>query len=589
MKGKPARYFRYLMIGLALVTAALFILPQVWRVGEVSGWVTTGGRPVQGAVVRVKATGFETRSDSEGRFTLGGFPPRFSVKVTAWAEGFYIGGDSARPWKRDVEISLKPYLTADNPDYRWIPPAVKDRPPVEDFLIRTGLSAAAKLSFNKVFLPLASRLEVGCADCHGRTINEQWEGGAHAQGTGNIRFKTMYDGTDVEGNQSPPTRQGFHRDYGRFPLPPDPNKPYYGPGFKLDFPDQAGHCATCHAPTAALDDPYNTDINGVQGIDAQGIQCDYCHKVEDVRVNPATQLPYEDMPGILSTEMRRPEGEPQLFFGPFDDVDVGPDTYSPLQKESRFCASCHNASFWGTPIYQSYAEWLESPYPGMGKTCQSCHMQPDGTTTNFAPGRGGLERDPDTIATHGFPGAADPELLRNAVTMTVEGARRDGRVQVTVTIANDRTGHHVPTDSPLRHMILLVKATGADGSPLRLLDGPRVPAWGGEGIPARGHYAGLPGTAYAKILEELWTEVSPSGAYWNPTRIAVDNRIPAMGSDTSVYSFAAPAEAGTGTGTIRVEATLLFRRAFIQLAEQKGWEIPDIVMAGSTLSLVGER
>ena len=46
----------------------------------------------------------------------------------------------------------------------------------------------------------------------------------------------MYTGTDLDGNQSPLTRYGNNPDYGSFPLIPDPNQPYFGPGYKLIFP-----------------------------------------------------------------------------------------------------------------------------------------------------------------------------------------------------------------------------------------------------------------------------------------------------------------------------------------------------------------
>lgn len=61
----------------------------------------------------------------------------------------------------------------------------------------------------------------------------------------------------------------------------------------------------------------------------------------------------------------------------------------------------------------------------------------------------------------------------------------------------------VPTDSPLRHLILLVQATGAGGQALPQIEGPRLPDWCGR-------QAGLPGKAYARVLAELWTEISPS-------------------------------------------------------------------------------
>ena len=209
-------------------------------------------------------------------------------------------------------------------------------------------------------------------------------------------------------------------------------------------------------------------------------------------------------------------------------------------------------------------------------------MPPTGADVFALPDQGGLTRDPDTIPGHLMPGASDEALLRSAVTMKVEADRDVAHVNVTVEIVNDRTGHHVPTDSPLRHLILLVDAASENGQALQLLDGPIVPSWCGTDDAAAGHYAGRPGTAYAKILEELWTEVSPSAAYWNPTRVLSDNRIPAMGSDTTTYVFAAPAD-----GQVQIDVELLFRRAFIDLAIQKGWDTSDIRMAEATLTLPG--
>jgi hypothetical protein len=100
-----------------------------------------------------------------------------------------------------------------------------------------------------------------------------------------------------------------------------------------------------------------------------------------------------------------------------------------------------------------------------------------------------------------------------------------------------------------------------------------VPEWGGR-------EAGLPGKAFAKVLEELWTEVSPTGAYWNPTRVVSDNRLAAFAADTSTYTFAASTD-----GQTTVEVTLLFRRAFSGLMEQKGWNVPEIVMEQQTLNI----
>jgi hypothetical protein len=200
-------------------------------------------------------------------------------------------------------------------------------------------------------------------------------------------------------------------------------------------------------------------------------------------------------------------------------------------------------------------------------------MPPIGVTHFAIPEAGGLKRDPATIFSHRMPGASDEKLLQNAVSMTLEVERQGEQILVTVSITNDQTGHHVPTDSPLRHLILLVNVFGPEGEVLTQIDGPTVPDWGGIGNPDDGYYAGLPGKAFAKVLMELWIEVSPTGAYWNPTRVVSDNRLGAFETDTSNYTFAAQS-----TGNITVEARLLFRRAYIELMDQKGWDALDILM-----------
>ncbi len=532
---------------------------------SVEGAVYDADGPVSGAVVRAQTTDLATTTDAEGRFTFTDLTPSEPITLTAWAPGYYIaGGEPYLPGTDPITITLTAHTAEDNPNYAW-------------------LSAFAQAGD-----------EGNCQNCHSNPDDplsalpfDEWQRDAHSQSAVNPRFLTMYTGTDVHGNQSPLTRHGYSRDYGTFPLRPDPNRPYYGPGYKLDFPNTAGNCAACHAPAAAVNTPYGVDPTAVTGVGAEGVACDFCHKVWDVRLDSVTGLPYENMPGVLSFELRRPPEGHQFFAGPFDDVAPGEDTYSPLQRQSQFCAPCHFGVFWGTVVYNSFGEWLESPYsdPESGKTCQDCHMPSLGATHFARPDRGGHRRDPATIFSHRMPGASDEELLQNAVTMDVSAERRAGEVTITVTITNDKVGHHIPTDSPLRQMILLVRATDGQGQALSLLDGPTVPEWGGTGEPAAGatrrvapYYAGSPGKAFAKVLEELWTEVSPSGAYWNPTRVLSDNRLAAFATDTSTYTFAAPDE-----GEVTVEVTLIFRRAFIELMEQKGWDVPDIVMARQTL------
>jgi len=520
--------------------------------------VDTKGTPVPGATVRIQATAVSTLSDETGCFRLPGLEAGAHVTLSAWAEGYYCAKiEDVIPPAQDLVFTLRAYQTEDYPDYAWVPP------------LGDGSCYSCKSAVTQVWL----------------------DHDAHAGSATNPRFLSMYNGTDLEGNHSAQTRFAYVRDYGRIPLQPDPNQPYFGPGYKLDHPDTAGNCAACHTPAPAIDNAYGVDPNAISGVDVFGVHCDFCHKIADVVLNPDTEMPYPNMPGVLSMDIRRPfPNDPdryQLFFGSFDDDNVPEeDTYLPLIEQSAYCAACHYGVFWDTVIYNSYGEWLDSPYSDASydgaRTCQQCHMPAptilDGEEiTNVAPEAGGIERDPTSIHAHTFPGAASQELLQNAVAMEVEARREAGTIVVNVTVTNDQAGHHVPTDSPLRHMILIVTATDSTGQPLSLHEGPVLPAWCGVGDPAEGYYAGLPGKAYAKLLQELWTELLPSGAYWNPTRVVSDTRLAAMTMDRLRFSF----ESADGEAHITVR--LLFRRAFKELMDQKGWTDEDIQMEETQL------
>jgi len=112
-----------------------------------------------------------------------------------------------------------------------------------------------------------------------------------------------------------------------------------------------------------------------------------------------------------------------------------------------------------------------------------------------------------------------------------------------------------------------VQSGNARGQRLQQIAGPTLPDWTGD------DYAGLPGQVYAKILEELWTETSPTAAYWNQTRIVADNRIAAGEKAESRYVFLTQRKI-----PIDIEVRLIYRRAFRELMQQKGWDDPDIIM-----------
>jgi hypothetical protein len=530
----------------------------------IKGIVRDDEGPVSGAVVRIQTTKHSAVTGSAGEFELAvpestGVP----VELTAWAEGYFINGPvEASPGEKGVTISLHRHSRLDNPEYEWLPS----------------------------FRSTGSGENQGCSECHFRGEAgsgavlpvDEWLEDAHSQSAVNPRFLTLHTGKDMSGRRSPSTRFRRAEDGRLLPLPPDSEKPYYGPGYRLDNPDHTGDCGACHVPAAAIRAPLNTDPVSVRGVEAEGVSCDFCHKVWDVRLDPATGLPFPDRPGVLSYEFRRPFEGHQFFAGPLDDIAPGEDTYSELQKSSQFCAPCHFGVFWDTVVYDSFGEWLRSPYShkDTGKTCQDCHMPSSGAEFFTHPEKGGRKRDPETIVSHRMPGARDLNLLRNAVSLSLEAEPSPEGIRVRTKVVNDRTGHHVPTDSPLRHLILVVRAYGGDASELSLKEGPVLPEWCGSGDPADGCYAGLAGKVFVKLLEEMRTGVAPTAAYWNPTRVVMDTRLGAFETDTGEFLFAAP-----DSGDIRIEAILLYRRAYKKLMELKGWSEPDIVMESAELSI----
>lgn len=506
--------------------------------------------PIQGAIVRVQATDNFVISDEHGNFMLQNLEPDQSVVVTAWSEGHYVGWAEAIPSDAPISIQLSEYYTTDNPDYDW-------------------------------FSHEGDPGSLSCSHC--MPSYEEWIKDAHAQSAINPRFLSMYSGADLAGNQSPLTQFGYSRDYGKFPLPPDMSLPYFGPGYKLDFPDSTGNCSTCHVPVQASipGEEYSVDPRQAEGVEQEGIFCEFCHKIGDVSINPDTNLPYTNMPGILSIQLNRPSGENQIFFGNFDDVNRRV-SFLPLIKESAYCAPCHFGVFWDTTVYNSYGEWLDSSYSDSetGQTCQACHMPSVDYDYFVYPEKGGLMRDSSRIFTHDMTGILVNELMQNALTLTAEAQNVGNNIFLSVSVLNDKTGHAVPSDFPLRQVILKISATNALGKQLPLIRGETIPFYGGEGNPEDGYYAGLPGKIYMKVLQELWTEVFPTGAYWNPTRVLSDNRLMPFDEDISRFTFDS-----SGNDSVTISIQLIYRRATKQLMDQKEWQAPDILMGEKVIQL----
>ena len=568
--------------------AAVFAWPQP-ETASVSGVVTDADGPVAGALVRVQTTANHTYTREDGSFTIEGLPTEESVTLVAWAEGYIFGWTEASGGEEEVGISLHPHNRVDHTVYDWEP-------------------------------------SENCGECH--PSYSEWLRDAHSQSAVNYRFLNMYNGTDVEGNRS----RNSNYDTG-LPRTRDPEDPYYGPGFKVDFPKRDGNCAACHTPMASKLDadnscgwsgchmqqtsdasdelPDGVSPNAAVGVAAEGISCDFCHKIGAVTFYTDTLLPDPAMPGILSLTLYRPKSGEDLLMGTVDDVSRPMDSFNQLHGESAYCSACHFGVNDTTVIYNSYGEWLESPFsdPESGQTCQGCHMptaprlssrmesvvqtaawleRASGKTLPAGlgklaersqrsyfvyPEKGGLFRELDQIHLHQMPGATDEAFLREAIALDVS-AEVDGRqIVVRTEVTNTGAGHHYPTGSPLRQVLLVVRATDGRGVELPLVEGPVLPEWAGE-------EAGEPGQGFVKILRDTLTGEEPTFSHWRMVELVEDTRIPAQSSRRGAFRFGLSGD-GTALETeeITVEARLIYRRAFRQLQEWKGWTDPDIILA----------
>lgn len=485
----------------------------------IRGIVTNGESYLSFAKVKVKASISSSKTDYYGNFALGSNDVNDSLTIAAWAEGYYNNDIKALPGDSGLIIRLNKLPTSDNQEYHFISPFSTE-----------GNS-------------------LNCQNCHAQVLMDQYKKDAHGQSAKNPFFLAMYYGTDYNGEKG------------------------YGVSFKKDFPDSFGNCATCHIPGAAIDNPYGVDPNSVTNSETKGVTCDVCHKIKNVIPNSG-----QGTTGTLSIEFLRPPIGKQVFFGPYIDVK-DPDTYSPIISKSEYCMPCHNAKFWGVPAYQTFNEWNASIYPRLNIQCQTCHMAPDSILTNFAPGKGGVERDPLTIPSHAQPGSRDTTILKNSVKLSLSTVEDSGMVKVRVVIFNDKTGHHVPSDSPSRNMILLVNAQDETNKDLAFISGEKVPFWGGIGDVQQGNYSGLPGKGFAKVLQDFVGNI-PS-PHWRPANIVSDNRIPAMDSDTSEYVFRKP----QNYQNIKITSKLVYRRFYKKWMDEKKFAIPDIIMKNESLEL----
>lgn len=511
--------------------------------GTLFGEVRSGGVPLPGAVVRMGGWLEHTLSDQDGRFTLtlDAPVPLRALALTAGKEGFFSAGVAIRDPSQEQIIELRKLEQRDNPAYVFKAPDAVDAAPhcvhchkgqVTPWRQSAHAQAARNAKLHDMYNGTALGLtdEAACVAAGGRWVAGKALGKDQAQ-------KKCYLGRD---GVLPYLNVGRCGGEGQ----PSCDDPQAVAGAQ---PLATGPCADCHAPATTGQVRGATNLNHVADIAFDsGVHCDFCHKVQKVEVN--------DRPGVHGAiTLLRPGlagtsgwSRPEVMFGPLSDVIlvVMGNVYQPQFREAGFCSACHqwaskgmhpqdqaliSSAKWqgGLPLQDTYYEWQASTWAAIGKPCQSCHMPAveastaaldiQGAATD-ASGVLGWPRPFGQVRSHRFAARLPPlgpgerelsgeparALLRAPIAMSLDASVVQGRLRVRVALENRGAGHSIPTGTPSRQLLLLVRASAA-GRELSAVDGQTVPDWTGALVQAE---LG----AGASLVDDRLT--LPSGQRW---------------------------------------------------------------------------
>jgi len=208
-------------------------------------------------------------------------------------------------------------------------------------------------------------------------------------------------------------------------------------------------CLGCHAPTAVL----ANDPKLHRKVSWEGVTCDYCHSLRDVSMSDGNPKANVEFSLVKS--------------GPLKDAvaPVHGTAFSPVHTSSLACAPCHEyRNSQGLAVLTTYGEWKNSRYGKEGKTCQSCHMYEvagDVVDPKIRASSGAK------VNLHQMPGSHSLEMLTRTITARLSTSREKDRLKLSVEIANIAAGHFVPTGSPMRQLVMEVRADSYDGKHFR--------------------------------------------------------------------------------------------------------------------------
>ncbi len=252
-----------------------------------------------------------------------------------------------------------------------------------------------------------------CGRCH-RAIHEAWKASAHARAMDSRLFQDVLAMADSD----------------------------FGANARKT-------CLGCHAPLAVQ----LGDSTLQKKVSWEGVTCDYCHSIREVNLNGPNPR--------ARTEFTLTKS------GPLKETSSAAHgtVFSEVHTSSSACAPCHeyrNAGGFG--VLTTYSEWKNSRFAKQGKQCQACHMsRVAGDVVDPKVQRSSMEK----VNLHEMRGSHSIDQLTSTVKAQLSASHDGGKLKVNVDVANVAAGHYVPTGSPLRQIVLELRADSYDGKHFR--------------------------------------------------------------------------------------------------------------------------
>jgi hypothetical protein len=248
-----------------------------------------------------------------------------------------------------------------------------------------------------------------CGRCH-RAIQEAWQASAHSRA---MTSRLFQDGLELAEN-----------DFG---------------------PDARAVCLGCHAPIAAR----IGDMRLHRKVSWEGVTCDYCHSMLEVSLDEANPRARVEFSLVKTGPLREASSNGHKT------------AYSSVHTTSAVCAPCHQyENALAFPVLTTFEEWRKSRYAREGKNCQTCHMHVvAGDVVDPLIQSVPLAK----INLHLMPGSHSIDQLASTVRATLSTARLGNKLQVVLNVANANAGHYVPTGSPMRQIVVEVRADSYEG------------------------------------------------------------------------------------------------------------------------------